>query len=186
MRVYVLTAVLVLSSIGMQNRGAVADPQLTQVRWHVVRFDPFPPPGPPYIASFILKIEADSPTYLRLFYAPGGFGFDAPDPRPDQLLPERMFANGRIIWSFGVRAPRNEEERAACKARHVLLSRDPEKPGPPVVEKEVYRPVPGWEAEKLPQARALDCMIVSSWKQEGGSQSRNTPRVSQPPPPTRQ
>ena len=167
MRVCVLTAVLVLSSIGMQNRGAVGDRQFAQVRGHIVRFDPFLPPGPPYIANFILKTEGDRTSFLRLFYAPGGFGFDAPSPRSDQVLPERMFTDGRIVWSFGVRTPRNEEEQAACKARHVLLSRDPETPGPPVVEKEVYRAVPGWEGEKIPQTRTLDCLIVDTWKEDG-------------------
>jgi hypothetical protein len=139
--------------------------QRTEACGHVVRYAP-PPPGS-YRANVILKLKAGTSMFTKLLYAPQGFGFDAPAARREQLLPDAVFSGVKAEWCFKVHVPQTGEERAACQERQIQLSRDPDEPGPPAVERDAYMPVPGSEREKVPPAKALRFFIVGSWERDG-------------------
>src|SRR5260370_3193118 len=69
-------------------------------------------------ADLVLKLKTEGENkYIRLRYAPDGFGFDAPPARPEKLLPKEMFSDGRLVWTFHAHVPRNREEESACTSR---------------------------------------------------------------------
>jgi hypothetical protein len=111
-------------------------------------------------ADLIVKVQSKGTTkYVRLRYAPDGFGFDAPIAKPEQLLPKEMFSNGALSWTFRFHAPHNRDEEGAC-----LRPGKQYAPGPKgLVEIEPFVSVPGHEGENIPKPESLPCSIIESW-----------------------
>src|SRR5438874_1338489 len=110
-------------------------------------------------ADFVVKLRARrEKKFIRLRYAPNGFGFDAPPAKPEQLVPKRMFSEGNLVWTFNAHAPRSNEEQSACTGRAKQYV--PGKRGG-LVEVERYAIVPGSEHDAMPQPESLRCLVVA-------------------------
>lgn len=121
-------------------------------------------------ADLVLKLKVEGATkYVRLRYAPNGFGFDAPPANPEQLLPRDMFLDGNRVWTFRVHAPRTREEETACMGR--VKQYAPGKNGQ-LVKVERFVAVPGHEREDIPKPEALSCSIVESWERSALTPAR--------------
>lgn len=130
-------------------------------------------------ADFVVKLSTKGQKkYIRLRYAPNGFGFDAPPAKREQLVPRRMFSDGNLVWAFHAHTPRNSEEQTACSGRAKQYA--PGKKGS-LVEVERYAIVHGSEREAVPQPESLSCLIADGWSQntrplhrKAGNSGRNT------------
>jgi hypothetical protein len=111
--------------------------------------------------DFVVKLRANAgKKYIRLRYAPNGWGFDAPPAKPEQLAPKVMFSDGSVVWIFQAHSPRNPEEQGACTGQ--IKRYAPGKDGQ-LVEVERFASVPGQESEIIPKPESLSCLIMEDW-----------------------
>ena len=120
-------------------------------------------------ADLILKAAKGPGQYVRLRYAPNGFGFDAPPAKREQLIPKEMLSDGKLVWSFRVHPPRTREEESACSSQAKQYA--PGKDGQ-LIEVERFAAVPGQKVLNTPSPEVLSCFVVESWAQDGGTVNR--------------
>lgn len=112
-------------------------------------------------AAFIIKTRSkDEIPYMILLYSPSGFGFDAPDPKPDQYLPLEMFTDSSLKWLFKIRKPEASEEVFDCE----YFQKGFKTGDPRIPEQATLIPIPGREHENVPNRKKLPCMIVTGWR----------------------
>lgn len=112
-------------------------------------------------ADLIVRVgRKGEPQYMRLRYAPNGFGFDAPKARRDQLVPKEMFSEGGTVWLFAIRPPSGSEETAVCRANEKAFREDSTGQ---LIEISRYSTVPGQEDAVVPTLRSIPCVILTSW-----------------------
>jgi hypothetical protein len=128
-------------------------------------------------ADLVLKLKAKGVTkYVRLRYAPNGFGFDAPPAKPEQLLPKELFSDGTRAWIFRVHAPHNPEEEGACTGRATQYA--PGQKG--LVEVERFVSVSGQESKDTPKPESLPCLIVEGWTKSADALEPKTGNLRTP------
>jgi hypothetical protein len=95
-------------------------------------------------AVLVIKVAGDG-RFILLRFSAAGFGFDAPSPKKDQLLPKRVFSSAKTEWTFQVHSPSYSEEEGVCNW------------APPK-----FKPLPGAENDQVPSSETLECMILSA------------------------
>jgi hypothetical protein len=108
-----------------------------------------------YEGDLIVRIDG-SGKFAHLIYSPYDFGFEDPPADLSQLLPQSMTADGSLMWTFTVHAPRDFREQGACTAVRAETKDRDGKPTP--LDNQAYLSVPGAEgilaAPRLPARRA--------------------------------
>ena len=131
----------------------------------VVQFDHFMSKGTSQADLVVRTENTDKPEYLRLRYAPEGWGFDAPSATQIQLHPQEVFTNPNLVWTFSTEEPRNDEEKAACSggASYIQENSDGAK-----TEINPYERVPGSIGGEPSNPRSLHCLVLKSWFADAG------------------